>query len=549
MKTDLAADLAEGDVFTLITTDELVKQSFASLKAGALEIRPGQSKQLAFMRRLAPDFINAATLESVEEAGARCVAAAWRAMRMPIMRSGCRGTRPCGRWELCGVRTGTGVVLKCLLSIAAIWAPGLVHGETLTLQQAIEAAEANNRAIRAARLERAKALSEVSVARTYRLPAFSVAALGSQSLAHLGLTFPQGSLGDYPGVGPIPGKSTTLTGPLQPAGIFYASVTQPLSQQHKIGLGIKLARVGAEIADEAVRSRQQATVNEVRRLYYGVLQAESGQRSLQASVEFLKQLDQDTGRNVVQRVALQAESLDVKAQLVQAEFALLKLQDPLETQKQQLNRLMGRHPDTPFEVDPLAATDFEMPDLKRAYAMAIESRPEVRLARLQVKKAELDRRLKRAERIPDVSLALTSVATVNLSQVLPNRLSVVGVQVTWDVYDWGRKREQAKEKRLAEEQASLDENDIEAQIIVEVAHQYRKLIEARKEVEVAQASQLARRELLRVTQNRYGQRDVLLSDVLRSQSGLAEADNGFTQALLNLATAQADFEKSLGVDQ
>ena len=438
---------------------------------------------------------------------------------------------------------------RYLLPIVLIWAPGLIHGQTLTLQQAIEAAEANNRAIRAARLESAKALTEVNVARTYRLPAFSVAALGSQSLAHLGLTFPLGSLGVYPGIGPIPGKSTTLTGPLQPAGIFYASIAQPLSQQHKIGLGIKLARVGAEIADETVRSRQQTTVNEVRRLYYGVLQAESGQRSLQATVEFLKQLDQDTGRNVAQRVALQAESLDVKAQLVQAEFALLKLQDPLETQKQQLNRLMGRHPETPFEVDPLTATDFEMPDLTEAYAKAIESRPEIRLARLQVKKAELDHRLKRAERIPDVSLTMTNVATVNLSPILPNRLSVVGVQVTWDVYDWGRKRKQAEEKRLAEEQASLDESDIEAQIIVEVAHQYRKLIEARKEVEVAQASQSARRELLRVTRNRYGQRDVLLSDVLSAQSGLVEADNRFTQALLDLATAQADFEKAIGGDQ
>ena len=58
VKTDLTGDLPEGDGVTLMTTDELVKQSFASLKAGALEIRPGQAKQLAFMRRLAPDFIN-----------------------------------------------------------------------------------------------------------------------------------------------------------------------------------------------------------------------------------------------------------------------------------------------------------------------------------------------------------------------------------------------------------------------------------------------------------------------------------------------------------
>lgn len=57
VKTDLTAELSEGGA-SLITTDELVKQSFASLTAGALEIRPGQSKTLARMRRLAPDFIN-----------------------------------------------------------------------------------------------------------------------------------------------------------------------------------------------------------------------------------------------------------------------------------------------------------------------------------------------------------------------------------------------------------------------------------------------------------------------------------------------------------
>src|SRR5581483_8321373 len=57
VKTDMTTELAEGGV-SVITTGELVKQSFAALKAGALEVRPGQSKQLAFMRRLAPNFIN-----------------------------------------------------------------------------------------------------------------------------------------------------------------------------------------------------------------------------------------------------------------------------------------------------------------------------------------------------------------------------------------------------------------------------------------------------------------------------------------------------------
>jgi outer membrane protein TolC len=347
----------------------------------------------------------------------------------------------------------------------------------------------------------------------------------------------------------VPGKTTTLTRPLQPAGIFYANIAQPLSQQHKIGLGIELARLGADIAEERVRATRQSTVNEVRRLYYGILQAESGRKSLRATIDFLKQLDQHSGRNVLERVALRADALDVKAQLIQAEYALLKIENPLETQKQQLNRLMGRDPETAFEVDRLSALDFELPELKHAYARALDSRPEIRLARLQVKKTILDRKLKNSERIPDVSLALTTAATANLSDVLPNRLTIVGIQVNWDVNDWGRKRKQAEEKRLAEEQASLDLKDMEAQIVIEVGHQYRKLIEARKEGQVAQAAQTAATELLRVTRNRYAQRDALLSEVLRVQSSLADAGHRFTQALLDLATAQADFEKALGADQ
>jgi len=75
------------------------------------------------------------------------------------------------------------------------------------------------------------------------------------------------------------------------------------------------------------------------------------------------------------------------------------------------------------------------------------------------------------------------------------------------------------------------------------------LIEARKEVEVTTALHSAARELLRVTTNQFTQKQALLSDVLKAQSGLAESDHRFTQALLDLATTEADFEKAIGEDQ
>ena len=45
MKTDMTIVLSEGAI-SLMTTDELVKQSFASVKVGALEIRPGSTRHV-----------------------------------------------------------------------------------------------------------------------------------------------------------------------------------------------------------------------------------------------------------------------------------------------------------------------------------------------------------------------------------------------------------------------------------------------------------------------------------------------------------------------
>lgn len=58
VSTDMTKDLVEGNGLTLISVDELVRMTFADLAKGRNEIHPGQSSQLALMRRIAPDFIN-----------------------------------------------------------------------------------------------------------------------------------------------------------------------------------------------------------------------------------------------------------------------------------------------------------------------------------------------------------------------------------------------------------------------------------------------------------------------------------------------------------
>lgn len=59
VRTELIGDLPEDGDFKLITTDQLVKATIKGLRAGQIEIRPGQANQLYWMSRIAPGFINA----------------------------------------------------------------------------------------------------------------------------------------------------------------------------------------------------------------------------------------------------------------------------------------------------------------------------------------------------------------------------------------------------------------------------------------------------------------------------------------------------------
>lgn len=57
--TALTADMPDDGDFKIITTEQLVKETFSGLRAGRDEIRPGQANQLYWMSRIAPGFINA----------------------------------------------------------------------------------------------------------------------------------------------------------------------------------------------------------------------------------------------------------------------------------------------------------------------------------------------------------------------------------------------------------------------------------------------------------------------------------------------------------
>ena len=424
--------------------------------------------------------------------------------------------------------------------------------ETLTLDRALKMALENNRSAKNARIEVEKAGDQLAAARTQRLPTFKINTLVSQPLSTFDTNFEKGVFGTYPGIGPVPAENTVIPSSTRTTGLVIAQITQPLTQLKRIGLEIKQQELGREISEAEVRGTEQAVVNNVKRAYHAILQTQAATRAAQESVQLYQELDRLTVQYVMQQVALRPDQLDVETRLAKAEYQVLTLSNQLSSQKEQLNLLLGRDVGIDFNVADgldIAQVTMRESDLVQARQRALAQRPEIREARLKLKQADLDRRARKSEFIPDVSLTFNYVSTFNYSNFLPRSVTGLGIQIEWEVFDWGRKKREVSEKARTVSQADNSLSETESQVLMEVNQKFRDLQESLQQIRIATLSQNTARANVQIVTNKYRLEAALLKDVLQAETSLADTNSEYQKALLSYWNAEADFEKAIGEEK
>jgi outer membrane protein TolC len=171
----------------------------------------------------------------------------------------------------------------------------------------------------------------------------------------------------------------------------------------------------------------------------------------------------------------------------------------------------------------------------------------VKQARVKVEQAELSRRVAKADYLPDVGLALSYVSPINIEGA-PRQIATAAIQASWEPWDWGRKGRAVAAKDLEIRQMRNSLRETEERALLEVNARFRKLEEMRVQLRAARLGQDAARENVRMRLTQYDVQAALLSDVLQTQSSLADSDSQYQQALAAFWTARADFERALGED-
>jgi len=419
--------------------------------------------------------------------------------------------------------------------------------DVLTLDQAVNLAQAHNRMVRNAELVMSIDDDRLAAARTYRFPSLKLSALGSQLLTPVNFTFEKGAFGTFPGIGPVPAQNTDIHTPLRPTFYGVVQVLQPISQQYKIGLNISQARLSKLVDEQKLRLEKQQITSQVKQVYYAILQTQSALASSEENLKFDKELDRTTDQYVAEKAALKSDGMETKARIAQEEYVNLTLRDTLASQKEQLNDLLGRDIRTEFAVSEVPEATAAETSLEAAETRALSARPELRQGRLTLQQAELNRRITKTQYIPDVSIAVSDLSLANVN-LLPSNVASVGVMVTWDPFDWGRRKHELAAADKTIEQVKNNVNETEAQILVEVRAKFRKLSECRALLGAARLNLDAEREKARVAMNQYAQKAALLKDVLQQRASVESATDQFSHALLSFWSARADFEKALGED-
>jgi outer membrane protein len=438
--------------------------------------------------------------------------------------------------------------LAAAIAVAILIAPRL-RADELKLDDAIKLALEKNREVTHATIEHAKAADRYAAFRTNLFPTTSVSVTGVQQLQRFNFTIEKGTLGNYGATGPLPDHDVKFSTPLEPTALVQAKIAQPLTQLRRIRLNLKLIDLSASLAKEDLRARRLETVRNVKQIYYNLQQVEASLRAARESITLYRELERLSATYVARQTALEADHLEAQTRLAKAEQSELELRDQSATLKEQLNQLMGRDLLADFSISEPGEASADAGDIDSARRRALEQRSEVRQSDLKIAQAELDVRVKRSEAIPDVSVELSTTALANYGSFLPNHFSTVGFSLTWQPFDWGKRKHEIAERQRTVEQSRNAAGGAREKVLIEVNQKYRAYERQKSQIRIAKLSQQTALENLRVIRKKFEAEASLQKDVLENQAHLEQAHADYRQALAKLWDARAELEHAMGEDQ
>ena len=418
-----------------------------------------------------------------------------------------------------------GAALLCAVCPAAAQTSG--EPRSLTLDQAIETALANNPRLRQSAIEISAAETRVKQARADFLPQ-----VDAGGLANKGLTG-SANLFDLHGLASSPEPRN---------GAFSVNLLQDLLDFKRTKFESRARRAEVEYFEQTLRADQDRLVLEVQRAYFNGLKES---KYLALAGERVKRRELEQAR----ADALLAAELGAKVEVDQARANLSKAQSGLtsatEARKRALSGLgtvMGEEAPVLYQLHEPEISEQAPDPLESLVANSLEARAELAAVDARIQAAEEWVRRARREKYPRLMIMFsggwTRFAELTLGRLL---FGAFGLQMP--VFTGGRLEASIEETELVVDKTRAMRDELRQAIQLEVATAHSQAVATLEAVQAARLGLEQAQSMATLADARHQQGLSSRLDVVIARTALAAAENGLHQARYDygLAAAQLDF--------
>lgn len=412
--------------------------------------------------------------------------------------------------------------LMALAGLAVASAAAPVGAESLA--DAWRLAEQNDHRIMAAAAELDSARAAERSARAGRLPALS--ATGGYTRFKAAPQFELDS-----------GSGSALQLPIF-SGDAYASagveVTLPLYTGGRLSKGIAAAERATSSAADAESIEHAALRLDVTQSYIDVLRARRLLQTAESSVASLTAHAADVGSLVERELVARADLLAARVAEANAEQQRVSAQNAVALAEAAYNRRLGRPldhaPDLDATLPPAPVDAGTTPEA--LIAAALTSRAEISAYAAQAEALDLQSDVERAALAPQI--ALTGGYNYFDNEILDRKdFSMIGIGVTWRLFDGGQVRNRSAALRSASRAARSRLEDLRTSIELEVRQAWLDVRQSRARIATAAEAVNQADENLRMSRELYGAGLATNTQVLNAVALQVTAANNRDNAALD----------------
>lgn len=401
---------------------------------------------------------------------------------------------------------------------------------TYSLQQVIDSARRNNIALRNANR--------------------SIASAGEQRKEALTKYFPtvSGTGGWFDAQKPVISADLNVMG--NPISLNYIkdgvvggiTAVQPVYAGGRIVNSNRLARVG----EDASRLQKRLTENEVDRTsegyYWQMATLEEKLKTVDMMEKLLADIHKDVAVAVEAGVSLRNDLLQVELRQNEVESQRLRLDNALQLSRLLLAQYCGLV-DTLFTIS--YNTEATPPlQLKQDHELALPQTAEYQLLGKQVEAASLKKKLAVGQYLPSVGVG----AGYNFNNVMEHgrQNTLVFATVSVPLSDWWGGSHAIRRKKIEYEQAVDNKRDQGQLLVIRMQNAWNSVVEAYKQLAIAQRSIEQASENLRLNRDFYSAGTTQMSDLLEAQTLYQQALDSRTEAFAQYQLCIVDYKQALG---